>query len=163
MTVLKYKDFQGSVSFEDGRLVIQILHIDDLIVAECDSASKVEQTFQELVDDYLETCAASGKEPCKPFRGSFNVRVDPHLHKEAAMAAAAERGSLNAWVEAAMREHLNQTKLSQEMARLFAARYEPRFRLGLGETWTESREIPDNRHSFRTEMERAIQKRAAVN
>ena len=59
MTVLKYKDFQGSVSFEDGTLVVQILHIDDLIVAECDSASKVEQTFQELVDDYLETCAAA--------------------------------------------------------------------------------------------------------
>jgi hypothetical protein len=58
MTVLKYKDLQGSVSFEDGTLVLRILHIDDLIVAECDSASKVEQTFQELVDDYRETCAA---------------------------------------------------------------------------------------------------------
>jgi hypothetical protein len=44
MTVLKYKDFQGSVSFEDGTLVAQILHIDDLIVAEC---------------DYLETCGAA--------------------------------------------------------------------------------------------------------
>jgi hypothetical protein len=33
MTVLKYKDFQGSVSFEDGTRVLQILHIDDLIVA----------------------------------------------------------------------------------------------------------------------------------
>jgi predicted HicB family RNase H-like nuclease len=59
MTVLNYKDFQGSVSFEDGTLVLQILNIDDLIVAECDSASKVEQTFQELVDDYIETCAAA--------------------------------------------------------------------------------------------------------
>jgi hypothetical protein len=59
VTVLKYKDFQGSVSFEDGTVVLKILHIDDLIVAECDSASKVEQTFQELVDDYLETCAAA--------------------------------------------------------------------------------------------------------
>jgi hypothetical protein len=66
MTVLKYKDFQGSVSFEDGRLFIQILHIDDRIAADCDSASKVEQTFRELVDDYLETCAATGKSPC-PF------------------------------------------------------------------------------------------------
>ncbi|MFZ3327173.1 MAG: hypothetical protein WA231_15320 [Methylocella sp.] len=39
MTVLKYEDLQGSVSFEDGTLVLQILHIDDLIVAQCDSAS----------------------------------------------------------------------------------------------------------------------------
>lgn len=120
MTVLKCKDFQGSVSYEDGTLVLQILHIDDLILTQCDSASKVEQTFQELVDDYLETCAATGKEPCKSFRGSFNVRIDPHLHKEAAMSAAAERISLNAWVESAMRERLNQSKPTQEMARHFA-------------------------------------------
>ena len=68
MTVLKYKDFQGSVSFEDGTLVLQILNIDDLIVAECDSASKVEQTFQELVDDYLETCAAAPRAWPSPLR-----------------------------------------------------------------------------------------------
>jgi len=107
MTVLKYKDFQGSVSFEDRVLVVQILHIDDLIVAECDSASKVEETFRDLVDDYLETCAAMGKEPGKPFRGSFNVRVDPQLHKKAAMSAAAESMSLNAWVESAIRDRLD--------------------------------------------------------
>jgi hypothetical protein len=36
------------VSFEDGRLFIQTLHIDDLIGAECDSASKDERTFRSL-------------------------------------------------------------------------------------------------------------------
>ena len=162
MTVLKHKDFQGSVSFEDGTLVLQILHIDDLIVAECDCASKVEKTFQELVDDYLETCAATGKEPCKSFRGSFNVRVDPHLHKEAAMSATAERVSLNAWVESAMRERLNQTKLTQEMTRLFATRYEARLRIGPVHTWRDYRKTPDSRRSYQSEIERAIQKRATV-
>jgi len=163
MTVLKYKEFQGSVSFEDGTLVLQILHIDDLIVAECNCASKVEQTFQELVDDYLETCAATGKEPCKSFRGSFNVRVDPHLHKEAAMSATAERVSLNAWVESAMRERLNQTKLTQEMTRLFATRYVARLRIGPSHARTEPFKTPDYERSFHREIERAIQKRATVN
>jgi predicted HicB family RNase H-like nuclease len=163
MTVLKYKDFQGSVSFEDGTLVLQILHIDDLIVAECDSASKVEKTFRELVDDYLETCAATGKEPCKSYRGSFNVRVDPHLHKEAAMSAAAERVSLNAWVESAMRERLNQTKLSQEMARLLATQYKARLGIGPRHARTEPLKTPDYERPFHREMERAIQNRATVN
>jgi len=36
---LKYKDYQGSVSFEDGKLLVQILHIDDFITTECDSAA----------------------------------------------------------------------------------------------------------------------------
>lgn len=106
MSIIKYKDFQGSVDYEDGRLVIQILHIDDFVTTECGSAEDVEAAFKELVDDYLETCAAVGKEPSKPFKGSFNVRVDPHLHKKAAMAAAIAGSSLNAWVESAMRERL---------------------------------------------------------
>src|ERR1044071_7697615 len=108
MSVVKYKDFQGAVDYEDGRLVIQILHIDDFVTTECDSAEEVEAAFKELVEDYLETCAAVGKEPSKAFRGSFNVRVDPQLHKKAAMAAATAGSSLNAWVETAMRERLGQ-------------------------------------------------------
>jgi predicted HicB family RNase H-like nuclease len=65
--------------------------------------------FRDLVDDYLETCAATGKEPCKPFRGSFNVRVDPQLHKKAAVSAAAGSLSLDAWVDSAIRERLDRS------------------------------------------------------
>ena len=34
MTVLRHKDFQGSVDFVDGHLLLQILHIDDVITTE---------------------------------------------------------------------------------------------------------------------------------
>ena len=34
MTQLRYKDYQGAVTFADGTLIIQILHIDDLITTE---------------------------------------------------------------------------------------------------------------------------------
>jgi predicted HicB family RNase H-like nuclease len=106
MTMLKYKNFQGAVAFEDGRLLIQLLHIDDFVTSECDKASDVEKTFRVLVDDYLETCALVGKKPSKPFKGSFNVRISPDLHKEAAMAASHRGRSLNAWVEEAIQERL---------------------------------------------------------
>lgn len=106
MTTLRYKDYQGSVSYEDGTLVLQILHIDDFITTECDSASDVKMVFEALVDDYLATCADVGKEPNRPFKGSFNVRVSPELHRRAAMAAAEEGISLNAWVERAMAQRL---------------------------------------------------------
>jgi predicted HicB family RNase H-like nuclease len=102
MTTLRYKDYQGSVTYEDGTLVLQILHIDDFITTECDSAADVQTAFEALVNDYLAACAEVGKEPNRPFKGSFNVRVSPDLHRRAAMAAADEGLSLNAWVERAI-------------------------------------------------------------
>ena len=37
--------------------------------------------FEEAVDDYLEFCKVTGKEHEKPFKGSFNLRLDPELHQ----------------------------------------------------------------------------------
>lgn len=109
MKVLTYKDFQGSVEYEDGRLVIQVLHIDDTVVDEVVDASAAQQAFEDLVEDYLETCRAVGKEPCRPFKGSFNVRLAPDLHKAAAMAAAARGVSLNQWVASAIARALEES------------------------------------------------------
>jgi predicted HicB family RNase H-like nuclease len=115
MSALRYKDYQGSATYEDGHLLIQILHIDDFITTECDSASGAQAAFEELVDDYLETCAELGKTPSKPFRGSFNVRISPELHKAAAMAAANAGESLNALVSRALRNLVDTEKAKREI------------------------------------------------
>lgn len=107
MTTLRYKDYQGSVAYEDGTLLLQILHINDFITTECDRAADAQKAFEALVDDYLATCAQVGKEPNRPFKGSFNVRVSPDLHRRAAIAAAEHGLSLNAWVERAMAQGLD--------------------------------------------------------
>jgi predicted HicB family RNase H-like nuclease len=109
MNLLRYKDYQGSVRFEDGRLLIQILHIDDFITTECDSASAAQSAFEELVDDYIETCAELKKEPSKPFKGSLNVRMPPALHKRAAVAAAESGESINALITRALQTYLDRT------------------------------------------------------
>ena len=51
--------------------------------------------FHGAVDD----CEETGIEPEKAYRGSFNVRISPELHKQAAVAAAAQNISLNRFVE----------------------------------------------------------------
>ena len=106
MSTVRYRDYQGAVEFDSGKLLIRILHIDDLITTEVDSASKVEAAFAELVEDYLASCTELGKEPDKPFKGLFNVRVPPELHKQAACAAASESITLNAYVTAALENKL---------------------------------------------------------
>lgn len=54
------------------------------------------------VDDYLDLCAQSGTEPEKAYKGSFNVRISPELHKQAVVAAMARNVSLNSFVEASI-------------------------------------------------------------
>jgi predicted HicB family RNase H-like nuclease len=102
MSAVHHKQFQGSVEFEDGRLVIRIQHIDDLVTTEIDSAAQAQTAFEELVEDYLQTCNELNKEPCKPFKGSFNVRVTPELHRQVAMAALDDGKSMNGWIADAL-------------------------------------------------------------
>jgi predicted HicB family RNase H-like nuclease len=115
MSTLQYKEYQGSVTFEDGALLIQILHIDDCITTTCDCASGAPAAFAELVDDYIETCAAVGKEPSKPFKGSFNVRIGTALHKNAALAAAERGETLNSWIAGAVDFRLRRDQLLKSM------------------------------------------------
>jgi predicted HicB family RNase H-like nuclease len=120
MSALYHKGFQGSVEFEDGQLIIQILHIDDFITTEIDSATKAQPAFEELVDDYIETCKALGKEPCKPFKGSFNVRTSPELHRQVAMAAVETGESMNSWIATALETHIERQRARRV---LFDRRY----------------------------------------
>jgi predicted HicB family RNase H-like nuclease len=116
MSALRYKDFQGSVDFEDDRLIIRILHIDDLVTTEIDSASTAQAAFAELVEDYLGTCVELGKQPCKPFKGSFNVRVIPELHRQVAMAAAEVGESMNAWISNALEPRIERQRAKPKTA-----------------------------------------------
>lgn len=106
MTTLTHRGYQGAVEYEDGTIVIQLLHIEDFITATCDSAKEVDAVFKELVDDYLATCAELGKEPNKPYKGSLNIRMEPEFHREIAMAAVSAGVSLNTWIVSALQRSL---------------------------------------------------------
>lgn len=131
MNTVRYRDYQGAVEFDSDKLHIRMLHIDDLITTEVDRASEVEAAFAELVEDYLATCAEIGKEPSKPFKGLFNVRVPPELHKQAAYAAATEDMTLNAYVLAALETKLAPTGPAREKAEGARPLFEGFLRLAL--------------------------------
>jgi len=115
MRTITYKGYQASVEFDDGALFVKVLHIDDILIAECDKASQAEAVAHELIDDYLEDCREEGREPSVPFKGSFNVRVAPEIHKRSAVAAAEMGVSLNAWIGTAIQEKLECSNLSKRM------------------------------------------------
>jgi predicted HicB family RNase H-like nuclease len=106
VSTVEYKGYQGEVSYEDGRLRIQVLHVSDFLTAECDSASEIKNAFHALIDEYLAQCADLGVKPDKPFKGSFNVRLPSNMHRRAAMAATRAGQSLNAWIGSAVKSKL---------------------------------------------------------
>ena len=109
MDILKYKDYEGTADLDMARQVCRgkILFIDDLVTYEAASPTELQTEFEAAVDDYIDTCATLGREPQKPLRGQFNVRVPPALHKAAALRALADDVSLNDVVVRAMDAFVN--------------------------------------------------------
>lgn len=101
---MEYKGYIGSVEFseEDALFCGKVLGIRALISYEGENAKDLIADFHGAVDDYLELCAAQGIEPEKAYKGSFNVRISPELHKQAVVAAMARNVSLNSFVESSI-------------------------------------------------------------
>jgi predicted HicB family RNase H-like nuclease len=106
--VLEYKGYLGSaeVSIEDGVVHGKLLYINDVVSYAADSPREIEAAFREAVADYLETCADCGDTPDTPFKGNFNVRLGPELHRACALAAERDGIKLNEWVRSACQAKL---------------------------------------------------------
>ena len=91
---MQYKGYVGSVEFSeaDGLFFGKVLGIRALISYEGTNAE------------------AENSEPEKAYKGSFNIRVSPELHKQAAICAMAQQVSLNTLVEDALREYVAERK-----------------------------------------------------
>lgn len=97
---LEYKDYIGSaeLSTEDQCFHGKILFIDDIVTYEGESFTELKIAFEQAVNRYLAYCEKSGKPASKPYSGSFNVRVGPELHRQAAKAAYLKNMTLNQYV-----------------------------------------------------------------
>ena len=106
--VLQYKGFIGSVHFsaEDECFFGKIEGIDDLITFEGRNVSELRKAFQEAVEDYTELRNMTGKPAHKSYKGSFNVRVTPELHRKAAQKSLLLGISLNQLVQKAIEEEV---------------------------------------------------------
>ena len=105
---IAYKNYIGSVEFsqEDGLFYGKVLGIRSLISYEGTTASELVDDFHGAVDDYLETCKSEGTTPEVAYKGSFNVRTTPEIHRRAAIYAMNHNESLNSFVTEAMEEKL---------------------------------------------------------
>ena len=107
MNVLEYKGYHAKVEYDSDASVLhgKIEGINDYVDFICTKIEDVEKEFHSAVDNYLEFCKEVGKEPEKEYKGSFNVRISPELHKDLAIVALKNNDTLNATVEKAIREY----------------------------------------------------------
>ena len=105
---MEYKNYVGSVEFSesDGVFFGKVMGIRAMISYEGTTAKELVEDFHGAVDDYLELCEVEGREPERAYKGSFNVRVSPELHKQAVIYASSRQMSLNSLVESALRNSL---------------------------------------------------------
>ncbi len=106
MNTLSYKGYVARVEFDgdDDLFVGHIAGINDLVGFHADNVEALKHAFHEAVDDYIDTCAKTGKSPEKPYSGRVMFRISPEVHARAALAAELAGVSLNQWAEKALRD-----------------------------------------------------------
>ena len=108
--ILNYKGYVARIEYDIDEKILfgKIEGIADLITFESTDSTKIEEEFHNAVDDYLDYCRTINKEPNKAFKGSFNVRIDPDLHRIAAMQAIKTNRSLNEFVSDAIKAYASE-------------------------------------------------------
>jgi predicted HicB family RNase H-like nuclease len=110
--ILKYKEFIGSVHFNSDDEVFygKIEGVNDLITFEGESVKELLSSFKEAVDDYINLCKSNKKPIYKSYKGSFNVRISPTLHRKAIEKALSLGIPLNQLVQKAIENEVSTSK-----------------------------------------------------
>ena len=96
--MLEYKGYVGTVDADDGAFVGQVSGLRDVVTFEGATFTEVEKAFRDSIDDYLAFCAERGEAPDRPYSGRIPLRLDPAVHRRAALLAQTEGLSLNQWI-----------------------------------------------------------------
>lgn len=98
--ILNYKGFIGSVHFSSTDKVFfgKVEGVNDLITFEGESVDELVSSFQYVVDEHIKDCASENIDVEKSYKGSFNVRLNPELHRRIAISAKMRGESINKFV-----------------------------------------------------------------
>lgn len=98
---MQYKGHAARIEYddEDGLFFGRIAGIRDGVGFHADTVEDLPAAFHEAVEDNLETCARIGKRPQESQSGQMMFRVNPEVHRRAALAAELAGKSLNQWAE----------------------------------------------------------------
>lgn len=125
-SMLEYRGYHASVEYdaEDEIFVGEVFGISDSLNFHGTSVAELKEMFEQSIDNYLELCAKIGKTPDREFKGTFNVRISPEMHKKAALEAARQKITLNQFVTRAISQSLKSEEKEEIKERIIYIPYE---------------------------------------
>jgi len=107
--VLTYKGYIGSVHYsaEDNVFFGKIEGVKDLITFEGETVKELKDAFHYMVDEHIKDCEAENIPIEKSYKGSFNIRLTPDLHRRAAISAKMQGTTLNTFVKESIEMRFN--------------------------------------------------------
>ena len=98
--MMEYKGYHAKVYFDarDDIFVGEVFGLNDSLNFHGSTVQELKEMFHQSIDNYLELCNKLGEEPEREFKGSFNIRVQPELHRQLAYNALKEGKSLNQYI-----------------------------------------------------------------
>jgi predicted HicB family RNase H-like nuclease len=99
--IINYKGYSAQVEIDlDANILFgRVLDLPTVITFEAERVDGVRAAFEEAIEEYLEFCAARGKEPERPYAGNITLRTSAWNHRMFAEASRAAGLSMNAWME----------------------------------------------------------------
>jgi len=106
--ILTYKGFVGSVHFsaDDNVFFGKLEGINDLVTFEGETVQELKTAFYCMVDEHIKDCEVENVPVEKSYRGNFNVRLSPDLHRKAAISARVRGITLNTFVKESIENRL---------------------------------------------------------
>jgi predicted HicB family RNase H-like nuclease len=107
--VLKYKNFIATVKYseEDEAFIGKIENINSVVSFEGQNVEELKFAFYEAVESYLDFCNRKGLNIQKSYTGMFNVRINPDMHRRAAITAKLRGKTLNSFVKEAIEQYID--------------------------------------------------------
>jgi predicted HicB family RNase H-like nuclease len=104
---MKYKGYEAIIEYDEvDRLFFgRVINTRDIISFDGTTVEELQQSFEAVIDEYLEDCQQEGKEPDKVFSGQFNLRISPELHRQISLEAKKKNLSLNSFVEEVLKKN----------------------------------------------------------
>ena len=98
---MKYKGYEAVIEYDEvDRLFFgRVINTRDVISFDGTTVEELQQSFEAVINEYLEDCKQEGKEPNKAYSGQFNLRISPELHRKISIEAKKQNLSLNSFVE----------------------------------------------------------------
>jgi predicted HicB family RNase H-like nuclease len=105
--MLEYKGYHAKIEYsaDDELFIGEVFGIKDTFAFSGVSVEELKESFHTVIDEYIDWCGELKVEPDKEFKGSFNVRINPELHRRAAMNASMRGVSLNQYVSNAIENY----------------------------------------------------------